>query len=172
MKKIFFALAAIFCISLTVNAQVEMVKTLPSVNIKTIDGKTFNASDICSGENAGHPIIISFWALWCKNCIKELNAINDVYEDWQDETGVILYAVSIDDAQRNANVKSFANSKGWEYELLLDANQDFKRAMNVGNIPHTFVLNGKGEVVWQHTSYFDGAENELFEAVKQAAKSK
>ncbi|MDL2243121.1 TlpA family protein disulfide reductase, partial [Bacteroidales bacterium OttesenSCG-928-K03] len=144
-------------------------KKLPSVNIKTIDGKTFNTTDI---KNDGKPVIISFWALWCKNCIKELNAIKDVYEDWQDETGVVLYAISIDDAQRNANVKSFANSKEWDYELLLDPNQDLKRALNVGNIPHTFVLNGKGEIVWQHTSYFDGAEDELYEVVKKVAAGK
>lgn len=167
MKKLIFCLIAVICISVNLNAQ--DAKKLPSVNIKTIDGKTFNTTDI---KNDGKPVIISFWALWCKNCIKELNAIKDVYEDWQDETGVVLYAISIDDAQRNANVKSFANSKEWDYELLLDPNQDLKRALNVGNIPHTFVLNGKGEIVWQHTSYFDGAEDELYEVVKKVAAGK
>lgn len=168
MKKTITLIAAVFCFILAASAQSEG-KTIPSVNIKTIDGKTFNTKDIKNGDK---PVIISFWALWCKNCIKELNAINEVYEDWQDETGVVLYAVSIDDAQRNSNVKSFANAKEWEYELLLDPNQDFKRAMNVGNIPHIVVLNGKGEVVWQHTSYFAGSENEIFEVVKKVASGK
>ncbi|MDD4141838.1 MAG: TlpA disulfide reductase family protein [Bacteroidales bacterium] len=177
MKKIVLTLVAVFCASMLANSQVVSAQTsssdtntgkkVPSVTLKTVDGKSFNTADL---ENGGKPIIVSFWALWCKNCIKELTAINDVYADWQEETGVTLYAVSIDDAQRNANVKSFANSKGWDYEILLDSNQDFKRAMNVGNIPHTFVLNGKGEIVWQHTSYMDGAENELFEVVKKVAK--
>ena len=166
MKKFVLVLIAAICITIAANAQ-AISKSLPSVTIKTIDGKTFNTSDI---QNDGKPIVISFWALWCKNCIKELNAINEVYEDWQTETGVKVYAVSIDDAQRNANVKSFANSKEWNYELLLDPNQEFKREMNVGNIPHIFVLNGKGEIVWQHTSYFEGVEDTVYDIVKKVAK--
>ena len=164
MKKLLILLSLFFAV-IGVNAQ-NAGRTLPSIDIKTIDGKTFNTSEIKNGDK---PVIISFWALWCKNCIKELNAIKDVYPDWIDETGVKIYAVSIDDAQRNANVKAFANSKEWEYEMLLDSSQDLKRAMNVGNIPHVFVLNGKGEIVWQHTSYFEGAEDEIFEVVKKVA---
>jgi hypothetical protein len=59
-----------------------------------------------------------------------------------------------------------AKSKGWDFEILLDANGDFKRAMNVNMIPHTFLLDGNGKVVSQHTAYFEGAEFELYEKVK------
>ncbi|MBR5719497.1 MAG: TlpA family protein disulfide reductase [Bacteroidales bacterium] len=169
MKKLLLVLFAALSMTVAANAQSTGAagKHLPSVNIKTIDGKSFNTKDI---KNDGKPIIVSFWALWCKNCIKELNAFNEVYDDWAEETGVKIYAVSIDDAQRNANAKAFANSKGWEFELLSDSNQDFKRAMNVGDIPHLFILNGKGEIVWQHTSYSEGGEDEVYEILKKVAK--
>ncbi len=163
MKKLFLVLLAALSFTIAANAQ-SAGKPMPSVNIKTIDGNTFNTSDIKNGDS---PIVVSFWALWCKNCIKELNAINEVYQDWVDETGVKVYAVSIDDAQRNANVKAFANSKGWEFEVLADPNQDLKRALNVGNIPHVFVLNGNGEIVWQHTAYSEGVEEEIYEIVEK-----
>jgi thiol-disulfide isomerase/thioredoxin len=71
-------------------------------------GESFNTLDI---DNDGDPIIISFWALWCHPCIKELTTIADVYEDWQDETGVKLYAVSIDDARSTAKVGPFSEWK-------------------------------------------------------------
>ena len=139
---------------------------IPASTIKTIDGKAFNTSKI---ENDG-PIIIDFWATWCKPCVKELEAIAESYEDWQDETGVKIYAVSIDNARSMGKVAPFVNGKGWEYEVLLDPNGDFKRAMNVVNVPHVFLLDKDGKIVYQHTTYAEGDEDELFELVKKVAK--
>lgn len=139
----------------------------PSIDIKTVDGRNFNTSKI---ENDGNPIIISFWATWCKPCVKELSTIADEYIDWQDDTGVKLVAISIDDARNMQKVAPFVNGKGWEYEVYIDTNGDLKRAMNVNTVPHTFLLNGDGEVVYSHNSYSPGDELELYEKVVEAAK--
>jgi hypothetical protein len=61
------------------------------------------------------------------------------------------------------------DGKSWEFEVLLDPNSDFKRAMNVNMIPHTFLLDGNGNIVSQHTSYFEGSELELYKEVKKLA---
>jgi peroxiredoxin len=140
--------------------------SIPSVDIKTLTGESFNTSGI---DNAGKPMVISFFALWCKPCIRELTAIADVYPDWQEETGVKLVAVSIDDARSMANVAPTVNGNGWEYEFYCDPNGDFKRAMGVNMIPHVFVLDGNKKVVYQHTSYAEGGENELYEVIKKVA---
>ncbi len=156
----------------TLYSQEEKQKTLgriPSVSVKTPTGETFNTADI---SNDGNPIIISFWATWCKPCIKELTTIADVYDDWIDDTGVKLIAVSIDDARASSKVMPLVNGKAWDYEVLLDANGDFKRAMNVNLIPHTFVIDGNGEIVWQHTSFSEGAELDLIEVVTDVAEGK
>ena len=165
MKQLSMILPALF-IGLNLCAQEETGKgqKLPSIDLKTAEGEPFNTADI---SNDGKPIILSFWALWCKPCIKELNTISYVYPDWQDETGVKLVAVSIDDARSSSKVKPFADGNDWDYEVLLDANGDFKRAMNVNMIPHTFVLDGEGRVVWQHTSFSEGAELQLIETVRK-----
>tara|TARA_S200000501_G_C20761312_1_gene716261 strand:+ start:311 stop:802 length:492 start_codon:yes stop_codon:yes gene_type:complete len=134
--------------------------TLPSIIVTSLDGKSVDTKTF---NNDGKPIVISFWATWCKPCAKELDAITEVYDDWQEETGVKVFAVSIDDS-RNANkVAPFANGKDWPFEIYMDANQDLKRALNVNAIPHTFILNKNKEIVWQHTSYFDGDEEEIYE---------
>ena len=80
-----------------------------------------------------------------------------------------LVAISIDDSRSASRVKPHVDGNSWEYEVYLDQNQDFKRAMNVVNVPHTFVINGKGEIVWEHTSFVEGSEDELYEIVKKIA---
>ncbi len=137
---------------------------IPSVKVQDLSGKQINTADL---ENDGKPMIINFWATWCKPCLKEMSAINDKYLDWVDETGVKMYAVSIDDSRSSSRVKTMANAQAWDFEVLLDVNGDFKRAMNVANPPHVFVIDGQGNVVFQHNGYSDGSEEELIEVVRR-----
>ena len=80
-----------------------------------------------------------------------------------------LVAVSIDDSRNASKVKPYVDGQAWEYDVYLDENADFKRAMNVNNVPHTFLIDGDGNIVWQHNSYSPGDEQELYELVKKLA---
>jgi thiol-disulfide isomerase/thioredoxin len=139
---------------------------LPDVLIKNLNEEDFNTAKI---TNDG-PIVISFWATWCKPCLKELGTINEELDEWVEETGVRFVAISIDDTRNTYRVEPFINGRAWEFEVLLDPNGELKRAMNVGNIPHTFVLNSNREIVWQHAGYAPGDEEELFEVLKKVKK--
>ena len=163
MKKLILTIAVI---GIFTTLSLSQNRTLPSVEVKTLDGENINIQEI---ENSGKPIVINFWATWCKPCKKELNAIAEVYEDWQDETGVKLIAISIDDTRSMSRVAPYVNASDWDYEVYLDPNGDLKRVMGVSIVPHTFLLNGKNEIVWQHKGYVDGDEDDLLEQIKKIA---
>lgn len=165
IKKIFILSSLILGISLYANSQ-DSKREIPSADVQTLKGETFNTSNI---SNDGKPIIINFWATWCSPCKRELNNISEMYDLWQEETGVKMVAVSIDDARNMRKVAPYVNGKAWDYEVLLDPNGDFKRALNVNTVPHTFLVNGEGEIVWQHNSYSEGDEYHLYELVQKVA---
>ena len=140
---------------------------LPSVTLKDVNGKTVKTDTL---SNNGKPLIISFFAAWCKPCNRELTAISEVYDEWREETGVKLVAVSIDQAQNANKVKPFVDNNGWEYDVILDSNSDFKRALGIQTIPYVLIIDGKGEIVYRHNGYTDGAEAELIEKVRELVK--
>ena len=157
MKKILISL-----LLLVSTISFAQIKNLPNVDVKKIDGSSFNFKNI---DNNSNPIVISFWATWCKPCTKELNNIAELYEDWQDETNVKLVAVSIDDRRSQSKVAPYVNSSGWEYEIYIDPNSDLKRAMGVSTVPHTFLLDKNKQIIWQHRGYVEGDEYELFDEI-------
>ena len=157
MKRL--AVVCCMCIAaLAVSAQ------LPKVTLSDINGQPVRVDTL---SNGGRPIIIDFFATWCKPCNRELTAISEVYDEWQQETGVRLIAVSIDQAQNIQKVKPLVDQLGWPYEVLLDPNSELKRALSVQLIPCTIVIDGKGQIVYRHLGYTDGEEEELFEEVKK-----
>lgn len=137
---------------------------LPSVQLKDLEGKTVNTAEL---SNNGKPFVISFFATWCKPCNRELKAIHEQYADWQEETGMKVIAVSIDQAQNINKVKPMVDGEGWEYEVLLDPNSEFRRAMGVQMIPHVFIIDGKGKIAASRSGYTDGAESHLIEKVRE-----
>ncbi len=159
MKKI----ALLLCL-FALMASSDMFAQLPNLTLKTIDGKSVRLDTL---SNNGKPIIIDFFATWCKPCLRELDAISEVYDEWKEETGVKVIAVSTDQAQNSQKVKPLVRNRNWEYEVLLDPNEDFKRAMGAQNIPFTMIVDGNGKIVYKHTSYTDGAEEELIEKVRE-----
>jgi cytochrome c biogenesis protein CcmG, thiol:disulfide interchange protein DsbE len=134
--------------------------SLPSIKLKDLKGNTVDTGTL---SNDGKPILICFWATWCSPCKKELNTYADLYADWQKETGVKIYAISIDDQRTVNSVAPYINSVSWEYEILLDVNKTFSQAMGVVNVPHTFLLDGKGNVVWQHNNFSPGDEEDVYQ---------
>ena len=157
MKKLLFLMLAVM-VGVGASAQ-----SLPDVKIENQEGKVISTKSLADGT----PMIISFWSTTCKPCIMELNAINDNLYDWLEEVDMKVIAVSVDDARTVSRARAMTKGQGWDdYVCLYDKNQDFKRAMNVSLTPQTFIVDGKGNIVYSHSGYTPGGEQELFEKIK------
>ena len=138
--------------------------TVPTTSVKDMDGKSV---DLYQYLDSAEYTIISFWATWCGPCIKELQAIQEVYEDWQTKYNVQLIAVSIDDSRTSKKVQTKVLGYGWEYIVLLDENQDLGRAMNVNNPPMLFIVDKKGNIKYSHQGYTPGEVSHIEDLLKQ-----
>lgn len=158
MLKIISIVLFVFIIQFGLNAQV-----LPNVKLSTLGGANFQAQQL--NEIKGKPVVLSFWATWCIPCLNELSAINDNLDDWKKESKFEFYAISQDDSRTAKRVPALVNGKGWQFNVLLDINQNLKRELNLMNIPYTMVIKD-GKVIYQQAGYVAGNENELYKIIQ------
>jgi len=157
MKKI----VSLLCLLLSLTAFSQ--NKIPSADLTTTEGKKISFEEAATSD---HVVIVSLWATWCVPCIKELDAISEVWDDWQEETKVELLAISIDDSRTVKRVKPLINGKGWDYTVLLDTNNDLKRALGASTVPLTLLVKNN-KIVFRHSGYSPGSESELFEKIKE-----
>lgn len=154
MKRFFVILLTLTAFFCAVRAQ------LPSFQLKNLEGQVVNTAQLVED---GRPVVISFWATWCTNCIRELEVIHEVYPQWLEETNVRFIIVNEDMGQKSMSAKPFVDGRGWEFECLLDPNNEFRKSLNIATIPHTLLLNSEGRIIYSHSGYSEGEEQELYE---------
>ncbi len=157
MYRIFIILSVFF----TINGNAQ--SALPSVKIKDLAGRSvlFDAI-IAKGDTA---TVISCWATWCIPCITELETINDALPGWRKDALFKFIALSVDDARTSAMVRPFVRGKGWDFTFYTDINSELKRALNVNDIPYVLIIK-KGRIIYQHTGYVPGDEEDLLAKLK------
>jgi cytochrome c biogenesis protein CcmG/thiol:disulfide interchange protein DsbE len=151
---------------LSISTSVQAQRRFPQVEVKQLNGKFIDLSTIF---NDNKPMVLFAWEVTCQPCIVEFTNISKVYEQWKKETDVKIVAVSVDDNRSSPKVKPLSTSRGWYFDIYLDPNQTFKRAMNEPHCPYAFILNGKGEVVWQKGGYTPGDEEIIYDIVKKVS---
>ena len=162
--KLFMTITAmsVYCIASVIVCSGQDSRIIPEHQLKSPDGKIFNTVDLLNNEK---PVLICLWETICKASLNELDVISENYADWQKETGVRIIAVSIDNSRTSFNAQSVANARGWDFEIYLDVNQNFKRAMNGTLCPTTYILDGKGNIVWMKSSFIPGDEDLMYQQI-------
>ena len=139
-------------------------RQLPDVTVENSGGDCYAIKEMM---NDSLPVVLAFWATTCKPCIQELDALSEVLEDWKEIIDFKVVAVSTDDSRSALKARSMAEGREWPFEILLDKNQEFKRAMNVNSIPFLFVLDRTGKVVYSHSGYMPGSEREVLNVLEK-----
>jgi thiol-disulfide isomerase/thioredoxin len=138
-------------------------KMLPDVILTNLKG---NSVSILDEIDLNKVTIVNFWATWCIPCINELEAINDIYEDWQEDLNIELIAVSTDDSRTQKRVRPLVNGKDWPYKILFDKNHDLKRSLNIPSVPYTIIVF-ENKILFRKSGYTPGSEYELYEFIEQ-----
>ncbi|MES2558197.1 MAG: TlpA disulfide reductase family protein [Bacteroidota bacterium] len=165
MKKIL----TLLCLVVSLTAMAQSKQTMPEIMLKDVKGKVKNVNDY---SKSGKITIISFWATWCTPCKKELSNLNELYDDWKVKYNLELVAISTDNSRNVPKVKPFVDGQGWDFDCLLDVNEDLKRALNAPLIPYTVLLDANGHIVYTHTGYIEGDEFTLEEKIKALVPAK
>ena len=99
-----------------------------------------------------------------------MDAINEIYEDWQDEYDVELLAITIDNSRQLTKVPGIVTTKGWEFEVLSADQNEIQTALNFQTIPQTFLVDQEGNIVYSHSGYVPGDEDSLEDEIAKVAK--
>ena len=151
---------SILFILLSVNSLSQNI--VPNTKLKNLESEFIYTNDVLTENNF---YIVSFWATWCIPCINELDAIVDIYDDFEKDN-IEVIAISTDDARTKKRVRPMINGKDWNFKILLDENHDLKRALNIVGIPHTIITKGT-KIIYRRIGYSPGEEVDLFDFIRE-----
>lgn len=137
---------------------------LPSTQIKDMkSGKKVAFNTIFEKDKV---TIVNVWATWCAPCKKEIKNMSQKMPEWKKEVDFNYLTISIDEVRSEGVARTYSVSQGWEFPCYIDVNSDLKRSLNFQSCPFTFVVDKTGTIIYKHIGYEEGAENEIFELIK------
>ncbi len=161
-----------FVLKLGITFMLFVAPTLIQGDTKISSAPNFVAKDLSGTkvelkeELKDGPVLISFWATWCKPCIKELGELQKVYKKYR-EKGFEILAVDVDGPRSVSKVRSMVKGLGWDFPVLWDESKDIYRSYQVLGIPHTVLINTTGEIVYTHTTYRPGDEEIIKKKIEE-----
>ena len=164
MKSVFivlflFSLSA-FCIAQEDEGQSGRIA--PNFILENLDGDFVELND----EIGDGPLLLSFWATWCKPCLEELIEFQKLYNDYK-ENGFKMLAISNDSERTIAKVKPYVKSMNYNFPVLFDTNSDVARIYYARAIPYSVLLDKNGAIVYSHMGYMRGDEIVVRDKVKR-----
>ncbi len=113
-----------------------------------------------------NPVLVSFWATWCKPCKKELRYIQKFYEDYSD-SGIFIITITVDDIRMKDKIESFINGKNYTFPVFFDTDKEILKSLGLSSIPATLIFDRNGDVIYKHIGYKKGDEEEIKEEIKK-----
>lgn len=115
------------------------------------------------------PVVISFWATWCKNCKKEMPELDKLYKKYEDQITVVC--ISVDKPSKKQAAVRYVKNR-YSFTTLLDPDMKVYKALNAQNPPHTMIINQDYDILFSHVGYQKGDEKHLEEEIMKALDAK
>lgn len=141
-------------------------KKAPNFKLEDLDGNYVELKNLI-GKG---PLLISFWATWCKPCLEELSEFKKIYNDLHPR-GFNMVAISTDTEKSVSKVKPFVKSKDYPFAVLLDTNSEVARKYYANAMPYSVILDSRGNIVYSHLGYKKGDELQVRKKLEELLKN-
>ncbi len=153
-------LLAAFLVLTGISVSMGADKKAPEFTLPNLDGDDVTLSELLEDG----PVIVDFWATWCKPCIKAFPDLQEIFDKYRN-CGLKVLAISIDGPKSMSRVGALIKSKGNTFEVLLDPGQKVARKFHVTSVPRTVLVNTDGTIAYAVTGYRPKNHEELEAAV-------
>ena len=162
MKKIKI-LTLIFLLNIVVVFAQENTSSgkIPDIDLKLLNGKKTTLYKLLKSG----PVLLDFWATWCKPCKQVMKHLNEYHNEFKDQ-GFKVVMINQDTPRSLGKVKAYINSKGYDFLVSIDPNQQISKKLNGQIMPNLILVNQDGTAKWRHQGYMPGEEVEIKEQIE------
>ncbi len=137
-------------------------KPAPMFTAKTLDGKSFDLKD-----EAGHVVVLDFWATWCGPCVQSLPNLQKLHDD-ADLKAKGLHIYAINNGEEPDAVRTFVEKQHLTVPILLDESMEIGQKFSFEYIPATVIIGRDGKVRQVFEGYYDDSDAKIRAALKEA----
>ena len=138
------------------------ISKIPNIDIKLLNGKTTNIYKLLESG----PLLMDFWATWCKPCKQVMKHLNEFHNDYKDQ-GFQVLMINQDTPRSLGKVKAYINSKDYDFLVSIDPNQQIAKKLNGQIMPNLLLIKKDGTIQWRHQGYMPGEEKEIKQKIEE-----
>jgi len=115
--------------------------TPPALHAQLLTGEAFKLESL-----QGKPVLLHFWASWCKICRLEQGSIENISKDHT----VISIAMKSGDAN---DISQYMTKHQLSFPVIIDASGDISHRYGVYAVPANFILDPAGKIIFKSSGF-------------------